>query len=90
MKTKTSPAVHNRLLAGKSDLESENSPNVPQLKDNKSSQEKKSDQERNPKVKRTDVEEKKRSRKKVDKAAMAKRKLNRMKKLGFLSAPPRR
>ena len=91
VKTKSSPAVHNRLLAGKSDLENENSPNVPQLKDNKSSQEKKSDSERNPKVNpRTDVEEKKRSRKKVDKAAMAKRKLNRMKKLGFLSAPPRR
>merc|ERR1711974_3025 len=31
-----------------------------------------------------------RARKKVDKTKMAKRKLNRMKKLGFLSAPPRR
>ena len=94
VKTKTSG--HKRLLASKSELENENSPNVPQLKDNKYSHpEKKSDSEKNPKVKsergsRTDVEEVKRSRKKLDKATMAKRKLNRMKKLGFLSAPPRR
>merc|ERR1712173_454680 len=37
----------------------------------------------------TDLE-KKRLKKKLDKAVMAKRKLSRMKKLGFLSAPPRR
>ena len=90
VKTKTLPAVHNRLLASKSDLENENSPKVPLLKDNKSShQERKS--EKNAKVKsEKESEEKRRARKKVDKTTMAKRKLNRMKKLGFLSAPPRR
>ena len=91
-KTKgSSAAVHN------SDLENEDSPNVPQ-KDSKSSLEKKSESgsENNPKVKsekshkpETDLE-KKRLKKKLDKAVMAKRKLSRMKKLGFLSAPPRR
>ena len=96
VKTKSSPAVHNRLFASSSELENENLPKLPQLKDNKSSQEKKADSEKNSKVKiqrvRTDVDgdEKKRARKKMDKATMAKRKLNRMKKLGFLSAPPRR
>ena len=96
VKTKSSPAVHNRLFASNSELENEILPKVPQLKDNKSSQEKKSDSERNSKGKihkgRTDVDgdDKKRARKKLDKAMMAKRKLSRMKKLGFLSAPPRR
>ena len=89
---------HNKLLARNSDMDNEILPRVPQ-KENKSSQEKKSDslEEKNPKSEKIwkpttnqDPDKRKRSRKKLDKATMAKRKLSRMKKLGFLSAPPRR
>ena len=98
--------------AENTDVENEILPKVPH-KDNKSSQEKKSDSatEKHPKPKsdksqkpKTDVkveerdrkgnvidnELRKKRKKKKDKATLAKRKLSRMKKLGFLSAPPRR
>jgi hypothetical protein len=123
-KTKTSSIFHKRPSSANSgentDIENEILPKVPH-KDNKSSQEKKSDlaTEKHPKLKTdksekqgkasgkkrkgdgverqkvanmSDEEEEERAprKKRLDKTTLAKRKLSRMKKLGFLSAPPRR